>query len=210
MPGSPPARLRGSPDRLLLFVENRATGREMARARRGAGCGGFTAKELFVSEALLVPPASPVLDYGHRARARNLRLDDDDAIRHLHPRSPSSSWASFPVAQRPISLITTQPASPGWRLHSGFYRYIYMWGYPPGPTIPFQIAYFPLYPIAAHILGFSPRRWCAILLSNLCSLVGFGFLYPRGGSFVDQRTHRIHHLPVDGDLPRFSLLLRRP
>jgi hypothetical protein len=67
-----------------------------------------------------------------------------------------------------------------------FYRYISTNGYPPGPEIPYQIAYFPFLPMAAWTLhplcnalvgAAAAPRLALLIVANGCALVGFLFFY---------------------------------
>ncbi len=81
-----------------------------------------------------------------------------------------------------------------------FYRYILVNGYPPGPEIPYQIAYFPFLPLAgwiikplcAAVLGTDAAPRAALLLvANVCSVVGLCFFYAWARLILAPRTAMI-------------------
>ncbi|MBV8782209.1 MAG: glycosyltransferase family 39 protein, partial [Phycisphaerae bacterium] len=71
----------------------------------------------------------------------------------------------------------------------GFYLSIFLHGYPPGPAVPFHIAYFPLYPYAARLLSplFSAST-CLLIVSNVCSIIGLLVVYAWAKSITKVRT----------------------
>ena len=86
---------------------------------------------------------------------------------------------------------------PWMAFDSHFYRYILINGYPPGPQIPYQIAYFPLFPFASRALlplfaTFANQQTAAylalLLLSTACSMVGLCFTYAWARTITDSRT----------------------
>jgi hypothetical protein len=83
---------------------------------------------------------------------------------------------------------------------SNAYRYILLHGYPHGPQIPYQIAYFPLFPLVARmftplctlLLGADAAPRAAMLMvSNACSLIGLFFLYEWVASLINAKTAAI-------------------
>jgi hypothetical protein len=80
---------------------------------------------------------------------------------------------------------------------SHFYRYLLLSGYPAGPRIPYQIAFFPLFPFACRVLlpvfaAFASEPTAAYLamlvLSGACSMVGLCFTYAWARTITDSRT----------------------
>jgi hypothetical protein len=78
-----------------------------------------------------------------------------------------------------------------------FYRYNLLHGYPPGPEIPYQIAYFPFLsvvsraflPLCTVLFGADAAPRAALLIvANGCSLIGLCFFYAWVRSLFDART----------------------
>ena len=109
-----------------------------------------------------------------------------------------------------LSLTTTNSLSQldakvasgtSWIAFDSFaYRHILLYGYPRGPHIPYQIAYFPLFPLMSRMflpvcsILFGPDaapRAAMLLVSNGCAFVGLFFLYEWAASFLNARTASI-------------------
>ncbi len=72
---------------------------------------------------------------------------------------------------------------------SGFYRDICVNGYPHGPSIPYHIAYFPLYPLFSRFVAtFVGTEPALLLVANLCSVIGLVYLYAWARSLTTART----------------------
>ena len=77
----------------------------------------------------------------------------------------------------------------------GFYRSILLHGYPKGPAVPYQIAYFPLYPYTCRLLlPFMSATAALLTVSNLCSLIGLCVVYGWAKSITNRRTAYISTL----------------
>ena len=79
--------------------------------------------------------------------------------------------------------------TPWMAFDGGFYRFITVHGYPPGPTVPYHIAYFPLFPYLSRLLlPFMAPSSALITISNLCSLIGLLLMYGWARSITNART----------------------
>jgi len=99
------------------------------------------------------------------------------------------------------SLDQIQPSDasgfPWIAFDSHFYRNILINGYPPGPTVPYQIAFFPLFPLAARTLlpmfealvgPQTASHEALVTVSNICSIIGLCFVYAWARLLIDART----------------------
>jgi hypothetical protein len=86
---------------------------------------------------------------------------------------------------------------PWMAFDSHFYRYLLLNGYPPGPQVPYQIAYFPLFPFASRALlplfaAFASQQTAAyvamLVLSTASAIVGLCFTYAWARTITDTRT----------------------
>jgi hypothetical protein len=86
---------------------------------------------------------------------------------------------------------------PWMAFDSHFYRYILTTGYPAGPQVPYQIAYFPLFPFASRALlplfaAFASEQNAAYIamltLSTASAIVGLCFTYAWARAITDART----------------------
>ena len=149
-----------------------------------------------MSEAVLIPPVSSKRSFErtreHQTYGWTVAMLFMVSIRVL-------IFAAGVISVRTARHIVDYNATgiPWIAFDSGFYRYILIYGYPPGPAIPYQIAYFPLYPFAARLLipllspfvsGGTLHAAALLIFSNACSAVGFGFIYAWARSLTNART----------------------
>jgi hypothetical protein len=98
-----------------------------------------------------------------------------------------------------ISQIDPSNASgvPWMAFDAHFYRYILLHGYPAGPEVPYQVAYFPLFPIASRLLlplfqmlgaGDMSAPYTLVTFSNICSIIGLCFAYAWARNLTNART----------------------
>jgi hypothetical protein len=159
-----------------------------------------------LSETMIVPPVSPSLppvsaslladraessaNYGYGVLIPTILL-----LRTL-------IFAVGVIAVRTVhslSQIDPKNASgfPWIAFDSHFYRYILLHGYPAGPLVPYQIAYFPLFPVVSRallpvcnaIFGPQTASHAALLIcSNVCSIIGLCFVYAWVRTLTTART----------------------
>jgi Gpi18-like mannosyltransferase len=108
---------------------------------------------------------------------------------------------SLAAVSSPRQIDATVASGTPWIAFDGnAYRDILLHGYGAGPKIPYQIAYFPLFPYAARAFlpicnsVFGTREGSAaamLLFSNICSLIGFVFFYEWARLYLSGRMASI-------------------
>jgi hypothetical protein len=108
---------------------------------------------------------------------------------------------SLAMTSSPSQIDLKVASGTSWiAFDSNAYRYILLCGYPQGPQIPYQIAYFPLFPLLSRVLlpvcsllfgSDGAPRAAMLLVSNSCSFIGLFFLYEWVASFLTARTAAI-------------------
>jgi hypothetical protein len=157
-----------------------------------------------VSEALITPPAeaSPASYLPSLAQVEESRAYGWSTLipAILFTRTLIFAVGVMSVlAVHSVSQINPHNGSgyPWAAFDSHFYKAILLSGYPPGPGITYQIAFFPLFPYASRlvlpvfeaIVAPQTAPYAALVaFSNICSLVGLCFVYAWTRTFASSRT----------------------
>jgi hypothetical protein len=152
-----------------------------------------------LSETLMIPSVSPLLVSEQKDQSAaygwSVVVPTIFAVRAL------VFVVGVIAVQTVHSLSQVQPLNasgfPWLAYDAHFYRYILQYGYPAGPVIPYQIAYFPLYPIASRALlplfqAFARPQLAAhlalVVFANACSLIGLFIVYAWARQITSART----------------------